>query len=267
MNEQITTEIYDDADIEVPEQDFEAEEIETESAKRAERGSEYLARFTEYAERLADDSRRLKAKYEEYKPSIRDGFVPATIRSDALSLSARMQIKSFELADEILRAISEKPDVLTVSAGEVFASSGQIEAHMKEGTLYVRTPLPVRSYALSFAGASIMMISELKGVLEAVDMHAMTQRSRYLFAFEFVHPKSGKWARDHDNYYIKPVIDTICMHMGKSDDPAEMALALATVFSDTEMPHMRITVTPLPQEKSITELAKETVREADKQSV
>ncbi len=233
------------------------QEVSEADEQRAQTGAAYLADFVDYAKRIANDAQRLQNRYNEYLPEIERGSAPYSLRDDALSLGSRMQLKGLELSGAMLRALSEDPITIGMSESEIFATHGALSGHVKDGVLYMKMPLPVKTYALRFAGSSRAVIRELDALLDALDLQSMALKSRYIFAFTFVHPKGGDQARDHDNYYIKPVIDTICMHMCKTDSPAELNLALATVFSDSEEPCMKVVVKPIPEQKGITELAQE----------
>ncbi len=184
---------------------------------------------------------QLQRALDDYEELLMQGCVPAVVYDKAIGIGDRLQVRGLQFASEMLTAMAMPKDTIAQDPA-AYVLLGKIEGRVEGDKLVLKMPLPVKAHALAFRGAAALCIPELDTVLAGLDLRSFREKDGYTVSFTFHVPDGGAGARDHDNYYIKPVIDTICLHLHTTDSPHYIKLVLESVFDTDQEPCMIVSV-------------------------
>lgn len=179
----------------------------------------------------------------------------ATLSSDSSSDTMLQTLKKLQAdASALISTLTEiaatasrnKPDVNDESS-----SSGSLFCHeivklcrdKYALVMYMPTPLP-RYTQRKVATLRYPYRSELQRSLirHRPDLGFFPKENHLVFLFAKGPDESG--ALDHDNYYVKPIIDTITNSLGLSDEGINLALTYYSTYADEIEHGLYVMLTP-----------------------
>ncbi len=215
---------------------------ETEREKALEEGYNLITAYEGHLREAIERLEGMRSDLEQNRASFLFGLGDSNVTQRLADLEQDMISEAYLHCRAIRTALScEKETELLGDA--VFTQAGEVTAACENGILYMGMPLLLKTPSISVKGFSKLYVQEVRDALRALDLSDLIGRDKYFFRFFFVLPEGAVNVRDNDNYFIKPILDTICMQLQTSDNPGRVSVKLDTSISDHLLPGTYIIIT------------------------